>query len=179
MSHDHRLTDGVTATRTVFEGHPAVLLAGHPDTLADFVAALPADLDHDHTPVDEPRLCTVWPARTTMGFEELIGNLRRTSDAARIDLTVSALGTVRDTTPPASPSAVERDEAMLLRAGVLEPEDVDDFRAHPNRWRHEIALCRKLEDAMRRAGVDPAEGWSKTMRDLIKASAARESAPCP
>ncbi len=174
MSHDHRLTDAVTATR--FYGVPAVELTGHPDTLAAFVAGLPPDLDHDLVP--EKCFCPVWPTRGDMGFEELIGGLRRTSDATRIDLIVYALCTTRE--PPAIPSAVERDEAMLLQAGVLEPEDVDDFRAHPNRWRHEIASCRKLEDAMRRAGVDPAEGWTKTLRDLIKASAtARESAPCP
>ena len=100
MSVHFRPSDGITATRTTFEGAPAALLAGHPDTLAEFIDALSPELDTDHTKgFDRPRICTVWPAWSTMGFEELIAELRRTSDAARIDLTISAFGSPRDTLP--------------------------------------------------------------------------------
>ncbi len=61
-----------------------------------------------------------------------------------------------------------RDGAMLIRAGVITAEDRDDFRAHPHRWRHEVASCRKLEDAMHLASVDPAEGWNMTQVEMIK-----------
>ncbi len=63
-----------------------------------------------------------------------------------------------------------RDEAMLLRAGVITPEDRDDFRDHPQAWRHEIASCRKLEDAMTLASVDPAVGWTMTVAEMAQAT---------
>lgn len=93
--------DGVTATRTVFEGAPAVLLSGDADTLAEFVDELPPDLDTDHSEEpNRPRICTVWPAWTTTTFDGLLASLRRASDASGIDLTISAASTVRDTIPP-------------------------------------------------------------------------------
>lgn len=66
-----------------------------------------------------------------------------------------------------------RDKTMLLRAGVLKPEDVEDYMDHPEAWRHETASCRKLEEAMQRAGVDPAIGWGMTARELVQASVRR------
>lgn len=63
-----------------------------------------------------------------------------------------------------------RDEAVLIRAGVLARADSEDYRAHPNRWRHEIGTCRKLEDAMQRANVDPVVGWTMSVRELVAAS---------
>jgi len=72
------------------------------------------------------------------------------------------------TTP--DPLQTLRDEAMLLRAGVITPEDRDDFYDHPQAWRHEIASCRKLEDAMTLASVDPAVGWTMTVAEMAQAT---------
>jgi hypothetical protein len=60
-------------------------------------------------------------------------------------------------------------ELMLVRAGVLPEDERDYYRSRPEKWRREIAVCSRLERQMLLAGVDPAEGWEMTMRELIEA----------
>jgi hypothetical protein len=69
-----------------------------------------------------------------------------------------------------------RNEMMLIRAGVMKREDSDDYRAHPNRWAHEVASCAKLEEMMLVAGIDPAEGWGMPAREIMQRLAALPTA---
>lgn len=104
--------DPCVATRTTFEGGPAYLLAGHPETLRALVDYLPAGCDTTLDPKGAARICTVfgmwsrqqaheepvpdaWRARLV--HEEIADDLRRASDLAGIDVVFSILGAPDDT----------------------------------------------------------------------------------
>ena len=82
-------TDGVIATPTLHEGYPAVLLTGHPDTLAEFVEEL-RDVDTDLDRRSGSRICRAWPAWSAMTPEDLRDALRAASDLSQIDLVIEA-----------------------------------------------------------------------------------------
>jgi hypothetical protein len=56
--------------------------------------------------------------------------------------------------------------AMLLRAGVLTPEQRSYYYDKPWKWSHERRSCRMLELAMHVCGVEPAHGWTMMAKDL-------------
>jgi len=102
-------TDPITATPTTSDGGIAVVLSGHPDTLAAFVDAFGADLDHDFPLVgagkySPPRRCIAWPSSARADLEELLDALRRTSDVARIDLVIQPVPRAHDTIPAPPPA---------------------------------------------------------------------------
>ena len=64
---------------------------------------------------------------------------------------------------------VDRVHGMLARASVLPASEAAYYRSKPWKWSTEREWGDRMEALMRRAGVDPREGWDMTAGDLLRA----------